>query len=77
MITKEIERIGIPVAHICTIVPIAQTVGSNRIVRAVAIPHPISDPSLSAEDNYTLRRSIVQKALLALTKETSGNFIVD
>jgi len=39
--TKEIERAGIPVVHICTVVPISLTVGANRIVPAVAIPHPL------------------------------------
>jgi glycine reductase complex component B subunit gamma len=37
---KEIERAGLPVVHMCTVVPISLTVGANRIVPAVAIPTP-------------------------------------
>ena len=33
---KEIERAGIPVVHMCTVVPISLTVGANRIVPTVA-----------------------------------------
>jgi betaine reductase len=42
---KEIERAGIPVVHMCTIVPISLTVGANRIVPTIAIPHPLGNPS--------------------------------
>jgi glycine reductase len=63
---KEIERAGILAAHICTIVPISQTVGANRIIPAVAIPHPLGDPAISEEEEQHLRRSLVEKALTAL-----------
>ncbi len=63
---KGIEETGIPVVHICTIVPISKTVGANRIVPAIAIPHPLGDPSKSPEDELKLRRAIVEKALKAL-----------
>jgi len=42
---KELERAGLPTVHICTIVPISKTVGANRIVPAVAIPHPLGNQS--------------------------------
>ncbi len=63
---KEIERAGLPVAHVCSIVPISRTVGAPRIVPAVAIPHPLGDPSLEADDERALRRRIVERALDAL-----------
>jgi len=66
---KEIERAGIPVAHMCTVVPISVTVGANRIVPTVAIPYPLGDPSLPPEDEKELRRKLVRKALEALTTE--------
>lgn len=66
---KEIERTGIPVVHMCTVVPISQTVGANRIVPTVAIPHPLGDPTLSREDEKELRRKLVRKALKALQTE--------
>jgi len=66
---KAIERIGIPTVHVCTIVPISQTVGANRILPAVAIPHPTGNPLLSPNDEYVLRRQIVEKALQALSSK--------
>jgi len=63
---KELERAGLPTVHICTIVPISKTVGANRIVPAVAIPHPLGKPELSKEDEKALRRKILEKALEAL-----------
>ena len=36
---KEIERAGVTVVHMCTVTPISMTVGANRIVPTIAIPH--------------------------------------
>ena len=63
---KAIEATGIAVVHICTIVPISQTVGANRIVPSVAIPYPLGDPSKTPEEEKVIRRSILEKALEAL-----------
>ncbi len=63
---KEIEKAGIPVVHICSIVPISKTVGANRIVPAVAIPHPLGDPAKSKDQEKALRRRLVERALRAL-----------
>lgn len=63
---KEIERTGIPVVHICTIVPISQTVGANRIVPAVAIPYPLGDPAKTPAEEKEIRRAILEKSLKAL-----------
>lgn len=63
---KAIEATGIAVVHICTIVPISQTVGANRIVPAVAIPYPLGDPSKTKEEEKVIRRAILEKALEAL-----------
>ena len=69
---KEIERAGIPVVHICTVTPISMTVGANRIVPAIAIPHPLGNPALDKDEEKKLRREIVEKALKALTTEVDG-----
>ena len=53
---KEIERVGIPVVHMCTITPISMTVGANRIIPTVAIPHPLGIPVLSSDEEKKLRR---------------------
>ena len=63
---KEIERAGIPVVHMCTITPISMTVGANRIVPTIAIPHPLGNPALSEEEEYALRKKLVEAALKAL-----------
>ena len=47
---KEIERAGIPVVHMCTVTPISMTVGANRIVPTIAIPHPLGHPPHSLVD---------------------------
>lgn len=64
---KEIERAGIPTAHVCSIVPISRTVGANRIVPSVAIPYPLGDPERSPEEERALRGRLVANALAALT----------
>lgn len=74
---KEIERTGLPVVHMCTVTPISMTVGANRIVPTVAIPHPLGDPSLSREEEKALRRRLVEKALEALTTPVNGQTIFD
>ena len=57
--------------HMATIVPISLSVGANRIIPTVAIPHPLGDPNMSPEDEKTLRRHLVDKALVALETEVS------
>lgn len=74
---KEIERAGIPVVHICTVTPISMTVGANRIVPAIAIPHPLGNPALDKDEEKVLRRRIVEKALNALTTEVDDQTIFD
>jgi len=72
---KEIERHGIPVVHMCTVVPISLTVGANRIVPTVAIPYPLGDPSLPADEEKELRKKLVKKALDALQTEVDGQTV--
>ena len=66
---KGIEATGLPVVHVATVVPISLTVGANRIVPAIAIPHPFGNPSLTMAEEKSLRRKIVAKALESLTVE--------
>lgn len=74
---KEVERAGIPVVHMCTVVPISLTVGANRIVPTIAIPHPLGNPALSKEEEKELRRGLVEKALKALQTEVDGQTVFD
>lgn len=63
---KAIEKAGIPAVHVCSIVPISQTVGANRILPSVAIPYPTGNPALSIKDELELRKKMMLKALMAL-----------
>lgn len=74
---KEVERAGIPVVHICTVTPISMTVGANRIVPAIAIPHPLGDPKKTMEEEKDIRRRIVTKALDALCTEVEDQTIFE
>ena len=67
---KEIEKV-LPVVHIATVVPISKTVGANRIVPAVAIPHPLGNPKMNTADEKKLRRALVEKSLKALETPVS------
>ncbi len=55
-----------PVVHMASIVPISQSVGANRIIPTVAIPHPLGNPSLPPAEEEAVRRKLVEKALTAL-----------
>ncbi len=74
---KEIEKAGLPVVHVCTVVPISLTVGANRIVPAVAIPHPLGNPELPPAEEKELRSALVEKALKALQTEVDGQTVFD
>ncbi len=67
---REIEKeAGIPVVQIATIVPIMLTVGANRIVPGVAIPHPVGDPESGPEGDRKKRRELLQRAFKAMSTE--------
>lgn len=59
----------------CTVVPISLTVGANRIVPTVAIPHPLGNPALEPAEEKELRRKLVRRALKALTTEVEGQTV--
>ena len=74
---KAIEVAGLPVVHMCTVTPISMTVGANRIVPTIAIPHPLGNPALSKVEEYELRKHLVEKALKALTTEVDDQTIFE
>lgn len=74
---KEIERAGIPVVHMCTIVPISLTVGANRIVPTIAIPHPLGNPALTIEEERDIRRNLLTRALKALETEITEQTVFE
>lgn len=66
---KEIERAGIPIVQMANLVPVATTVGSNKIVPTISIPYPLGDPQTSREAQWKLRYHRVGVALDALTDD--------
>ncbi len=68
MITTELERAGIPTAHVCTMTPVAEMVGSHRIITGNGIVSPLGGPDLSAGEERSVRRRILERALEALAK---------
>jgi betaine reductase len=64
--TKEIEKMGIPIVQMANIIQIAKTVGSNRIVPTISIPYPLGDPKTSKQEQWRLRYHRVGVALEAL-----------
>lgn len=63
--------------HMCTITPISMTVGANRIVPTIAIPHPLGNPALPPEEEYALRKKLVSRALEALCTEVEDQTIFE
>jgi len=69
---KEIDRAGIPVAHITNLTPIAKVTGSNRIIPGVALTNPCSDVSLPVDEQKKMQKKYVARALLAISTEIKG-----
>ena len=72
---KEFERVGIPTAFVSTIVPLAESIGPNRIIPGKAIPHPLGDPGLSRAEEKEFRRRLVQRVLDALQADVGGQTV--
>ncbi len=67
--TREIERAGITIVQMANLIPVAKTVGVNRLVPTISIPYPLGDPSTPKEEQYKLRYHRVGVALDALTTD--------
>ena len=61
----------------CTVTPISMTVGANRIVPTIAIPHPLGNPALTLEEEKAIRTKLVNRALEALTTEVEDQTIFE
>jgi len=72
VITKELERNGLPTVQITTMTPIALMVGSNRIVPGAGIVHPVGNAEFEPKEEKRLRRVIVERALEALEADLVG-----
>ena len=54
-----------------TITTISESVGANRIVPTIAIPYPVGNPNLPKDEEYKLRKILVDRALKALSTEVT------
>jgi glycine reductase len=77
VISRQIEQVGIPVAQICTMVPVAQEVGSVRMVPAGGIISPTGSPDLPPDQEKAFRRRVVIKALNALADTIEGQKVYE
>lgn len=66
---KEFERAGFTIVLMCNLIPVASTVGANRMVPTISIPYPLGDPNTPKEEQWKLRYSRVGAALDALATE--------
>lgn len=66
---KELEKAGFPIVQMCNLIPVATTVGANKIVPTISIPYPLGDPATSKEAQWKLRKSRVGIALDALCED--------
>lgn len=67
--TKAIEKAGITIVQMANLIPVAKTVGANRMVPTISIPYPLGDPATPKEEQFKLRYHRVGVALDALTTE--------
>ncbi|MBI3972562.1 MAG: hypothetical protein HY332_14885 [Chloroflexi bacterium] len=75
--SKEIERAGIPCAHISALFELALTAGANRVVRGCRIEHVCGNPGLGPAKDHAYGLRIVQTALRALQTPLSGPTLFD
>ena len=74
---KSIERYGIPVVHMATVVPISLTIGANRIIPGVGIPYPLGDPTQGEADSKKIREKMVRRALKTLQTPVSEQTVFE
>jgi glycine reductase len=58
-----LEKAGIPTVQITAALPVAKMVGANRTVLGNGIVHVVGDANVSPEEEKTVRRKLVEKAL--------------
>lgn len=58
-----------PIVQMCNLIPVALTVGTNKIVPTISIPYPLGDPSTPYEVQHALRKHRVEVALDSLTDD--------
>ncbi len=59
------------------LVPLAESVGVNRILQGKATSNPFGDPDLPADEEHAYRRSLVETALTAARSSVDGPTVFD
>ena len=73
MLAKELERAGIPVAHITAMTPVALGVSSIRVVQGNEIVSPLGNAKVDLPTERALRLEIIGEALKALQTQVKGS----
>ena len=68
---KELDRAGIPVAHITAFTSIALSVGSNRIVFGGDFTSPSGNPDLPIDREKAYIRRLIDKCVEVLTQDVA------
>jgi glycine reductase len=74
---KEIEKAGIPVVQMANLIPVAKTVGANRMVPTISIPYPLGDPATPEKEQWKLRYHRVGVAIEALATQITEQTVFD
>ena len=56
--------------------PLAQSIGPNRIIAGRAVTHPLGNPALAPAEEKEFRRRLVRKALDLLQTPTDQQVVV-
>lgn len=66
---KELEKNGIPTAHITNMTAVARGIGSPRIIPGIAITNPCSDVDLPMSEQLKMRRMYIERSLKAISTD--------
>ncbi len=77
MLAKELERAGIPTAHVTAMTPVALGVNSIRVVQGKEIVSPLGNAKMDPPTEKRLRLEILSNAMKALQTEVKGPTLFD
>jgi glycine/betaine/sarcosine/D-proline reductase family selenoprotein B len=72
VISKELDKKGIPNVLITALSMVGKQFGANRIVLGTKIPHPCGDPNLNEAADQRIRRKIIELVLELLQTEVTS-----
>jgi betaine reductase len=56
-------------------VPLAESIGPNRIIAGRAVTHPLGNPDLAPADEKAFRRGLIRKAFDLLQTDTDQQMV--